>query len=187
MKPIDIHWQDSYGNTQLSNAGWDGDVSLIQKLLDAGADINAPSYKGHTALAQAAFNGKAEACRHLISRGANVNLGREETSETPLHCATVKKHSATIQVLLSGGADPNSRTKPGIITELLYCNVLTCGETPLHLAAAYCEIDDIRRLIEAGADLAAATEHGETAYQWAGKFWRGTEIYELLNPHRVKK
>ena len=155
---------------------------MIERLLGAGASINEPTYEDHTALAQAAFNGQADACRLLATNGADVNLGRKESGESPLHCATVKKHRAVVIALLEQGADANKTSRPGLITSLLYCDVLTCGESPLHYAAAYCDLKTIEILIKGGADKSLKTIYGEIPFQWAGRFWRNKEVRRILEP-----
>lgn len=67
-----------------------GNVSRLQELLKAGADVNAKDPSGVTALMEAVHAGKVEAVKFLISRGADVNAtaDRERTQITPLSVAS---------------------------------------------------------------------------------------------------
>ncbi len=58
-------------------------AELVQLLLDAGADLSAPTNRGNTALHIAAYKGHLEIVRLLLSRGADRNLknARGETAE----------------------------------------------------------------------------------------------------------
>lgn len=68
---------------RLHKAAAKGDVELIQRLLDHGADIDERGVWGHTPLMMAAWTGQAIVVAYLLSRGANSNLsvpGKMEVS-----------------------------------------------------------------------------------------------------------
>lgn len=69
-----------------------GNISRLQELLSAGADVNAKDSSGVTALMEAVHAGQVEAVKFLISRGADVNTtaDRDGVQITPLSVASEK-------------------------------------------------------------------------------------------------
>ena len=56
----------------------------------------------------------------------------------------------------------------------------TKGETPLHRAAAFGEVETIRLLIDAGAIVDAKDAYGDTPLSWASWYGRPTPILREL-------
>jgi hypothetical protein len=83
-------------------------------------------------------------------------------------------------VLLSHGADPNVATKPGVETGGFMRDCRTKGETPLHRAAAFGEVETIRLLIAAGAIIDAKDANGDTPLSWGSWYLRPTPILREL-------
>jgi len=86
-----------------------GDYSLIQEIINAGADINAPGYpKGETALAVAIQRGDARIFELLIDAGANANADTALIyGPTALEVASRHNDLSMVQFLLGLGADPD--------------------------------------------------------------------------------
>ncbi|KAF4162854.1 hypothetical protein CNMCM6936_001486 [Aspergillus lentulus] len=86
-----------------------GDIEICRILLEAGADLNAPSGPTGmrtTALHRASENNDAECARMLLEAGADPNLAVE--GETPLHTACYKSEALDIvNLLLQFGAYVN--------------------------------------------------------------------------------
>jgi palmitoyltransferase len=59
-------------------------------------------------------------------------------------------------------------------------DVRTCGETPLHRAAAFGDEEAIRLLLEAGAKIDAKDAHGDSPLSWASWHLRPDAILRLL-------
>ncbi|MEL6926913.1 MAG: ankyrin repeat domain-containing protein [Bacteroidota bacterium] len=66
-------------------------------------------------------------------------------------------------------------------------DVRTCGETPLHRAAAYADERTIQLLLDYGADRSAKDAHGDSPITWASRHLRPGRILALLayGEHRV--
>ena len=97
-----------------------GDVELLRRLLDAGADPNAFAPDGVTPLTLASFFKRSDAVRLLLDRGADVHLRarHEEFQVLPIHSAAADGGSPEIVgMLLDAGADPNAE-QPGGFTAL---------------------------------------------------------------------
>ena len=60
-------------NAQLIEAAKKGDKAEVERLLKAGADVNAKNNDGWTALMKASENGRKEVVEMLINAGADVN------------------------------------------------------------------------------------------------------------------
>lgn len=74
----------SEAESGMSMAAGDGQISILQFLLDHGAKVDAPSpLGGATPLMSAAANGKASAVKLLLDKGANVNATNDD-KQTPL-------------------------------------------------------------------------------------------------------
>eukprot|EP00512_Aurantiochytrium_limacinum_P013230 CAMPEP_0171568360 /NCGR_PEP_ID=MMETSP0961-20121227/1719_1 /TAXON_ID=87120 /ORGANISM="Aurantiochytrium limacinum, Strain ATCCMYA-1381" /LENGTH=923 /DNA_ID=CAMNT_0012122477 /DNA_START=60 /DNA_END=2831 /DNA_ORIENTATION=+ len=90
-----VRTTDAEGFSALQWAAAMGNCAAMERLLDAGADIDGQSTSGDTALHRAARFGREECIRSLVRvYGANVNL-RNEDDETPLDVAgfvSGKKH-----------------------------------------------------------------------------------------------
>jgi len=97
--------------TPFGLACMNGNARMIEKLLKAGADANAPlSVLGETPLMMAARTGNAEAVKILLDHGASVNAREKSKGHTALMWAAVESHPAVVKLLLEHSADPNIRS-----------------------------------------------------------------------------
>ncbi len=99
--------------TPLHLAAEGAHVSVVRVLLEAGADVRAiTTNTGVTPLhlAAKALNGVG-AVRELLQHGAPVNVPEASAGQTPLMFAASYGRVAAVRELLSGGADPASRTE----------------------------------------------------------------------------
>eukprot|EP00731_Ephydatia_muelleri_P014728 Em0008g448a len=81
----------------LRAASEDGDTSIVQKLLNEGADVNSRDILGRTALHVA---GNVETARALIAAGADLNA-KDEGSVAPSYFAVMQGRTAVAQELTS--------------------------------------------------------------------------------------
>ena len=136
-------------------------------------------------LCDAAFFGHWKTCDFLLNRGANANYQHPSNSESPLHCALCKAgrpyYYNVVRLLLESGADVNLATTPNMETGSFMRDVKTCGETPLHRAAAYSDVKTIELLLEHGANREKKDANGDTPLTWASKHLRPASILSLLS------
>jgi len=174
--------KDDNGVSLIQHCAYYGDVSAIRFLLAQGESL---SFLGDNfGLSLAAFHGHWRLCKFLLEKGANVNHPDPETGETPLHAALAKTdrlvYDRVLAVLLSHGANPNVATTPGVETGAFMRDCRTKGETPLHRAAAFGEVETIRLLKDAGAIMDAKDVNGDTPLSWASWYGRPTPILREL-------
>lgn len=128
----------SLGRTPLLQAQEEGMFEVVEKLLDAGADVGAVNKYMHTPLHRAAWNGLEENVRILIEHGADLSAQDNELW-TPLHAAVVNGTSKTCEYLIKGGSDLTIKDKNGM--------------SPLHMACRDAGRSDLARMmLEHGAD-----------------------------------
>jgi ankyrin repeat protein len=180
------------GAMPLQLASVNGNPAMIDLLLKAGVDANAPLSKyNDTALMLAARTGKPETVRVLLDHRADVNARETWGGTTPLMWAASEKHPAVVQMLVARGADVNAQSKivqppkrrgdgnmlgyaprdpkPGEKPESLIdgkdLNILTAsgGLTALMFAVREGDTDSAKILVEAGANLNAAAGDLSTA------------------------
>jgi len=173
-----------------------GDIREMERLIAAGAEVNAKDSNGRTPLHTAATYGQKEVAEQLISKGADVNA-KDSSGETPLHEAAYRDNKEVAALLISKGADVNAKDSSGEtplhkaayvgtkeVTELLISKGAdvnakdSSGETPLHMAAFSDQKDIAELLISKGADVNAKDSQGETPLHEAISSRK--EIAELL-------
>ncbi|KAF2135463.1 uncharacterized protein K452DRAFT_239329 [Aplosporella prunicola CBS 121167] len=97
-----------YSRTALQQAAESGNVDIVNRLLQAGADVNqAPAdWAGVTALQAAAIGGFLGIASKLLELGADVNAcGAENDGRTALEGAAEHGRIDMVQLLLNAGAD----------------------------------------------------------------------------------
>ena len=97
------------GWTPLHLAAFFGHRAAAERLLDAGADIQAISRNSltNTPVHAATAGGHTEVALLLIQRGANVNVA-DAGGHTPLHIAAENGNLPVVKALLERGADPHA-------------------------------------------------------------------------------
>ncbi|MGB9416541.1 MAG: ankyrin repeat domain-containing protein [Acidobacteriaceae bacterium] len=173
---------DANGVSLLQHCTYYGDVSAIRYLLAHGATLSALGED--LGLNGACFHGHWQLAQFLLEQGADANYTDLATGETPLHaalCTTERvAHNRVMRVLLAHGADPNRTTKPDVETGGFMRDVRTCGETPLHRAAAFGDAEAIKMLLDAGAKIDAKDAHGDSPLSWGSWHLRPDAILRLL-------
>lgn len=99
-------WVEELGQSALQNSAWgmiERAWSIVQILLQAGADPNSTMASGWSSLHIAARNGDAEIVRALIQHGANVTA-RLPDGNTALRWAQIQKHTDIEKILKEAGA-----------------------------------------------------------------------------------
>mmetsp|Transcript_25599 Transcript_25599/g.64250 ORF Transcript_25599/g.64250 Transcript_25599/m.64250 type:complete len:724 (+) Transcript_25599:66-2237(+) len=128
---IDPNQADSDGKDALFMAALNGNVSVVQRLLDRGAPVDGQDGSGKP-ISIATAHGHVDVMRLLISKGAKLNV-----CNPPLLHAISKGDVEWALELLAQGTDPNYLL-PGDRTFLWY-------------AASYGHLDITKALVERGA------------------------------------
>ncbi len=114
----DVTKADEQGMSPLALAAMiSQDEEIIELLVDAGADVNAPTADwGWTPLFWAAMNNtNPQIIKTLVEKGANVEERCVGIHSTPLIDAVVHNpSSAVVQALLDAGANPNAKDDKGL-------------------------------------------------------------------------
>ncbi|MBR5888343.1 MAG: ankyrin repeat domain-containing protein, partial [Akkermansia sp.] len=141
-------------------AAKNGETELVKLLITAGADVNKANEDGLTPLYCAADKGRTECVKLLIAAGADVNKA-EKFGRTPLCMAAWNGHTECVKLLLNA---------PGIDKS---------SHTPLSLAVMANDVNKLKHLLAAGADVNKADKEGATPLYWAA--YNGhTECMKLL-------
>lgn len=152
------------------DAALDGDIQTITAELAAGVDVNAASLNGQsqTALMLAAFNGHTELVSMLIDYGGDVNA-TDTASRTALMYASSGPFPEMVQLLIDKGAK---------------VNIIDSNEkwTALMFAAAEGQADNVKLLLENGADTILKDVDGDTAADFAVQKGH-TELAEMIRQY----
>ena len=161
----------------LPYASENGDISMMQLLIDEGADVNGRNAYGDTPLIYALGRKQIEAVKLLIKSGADVNQPNA-FGITPFMGVCAGDNIELVKLFAEHGGDPNlqfeDRTSsagkpPG-----------GGGVTALMMAAEYGTADIVKLLMDIGADKNLKDAEGLTALDCAKKSGDAA-IMSLLN------
>jgi ankyrin repeat protein len=128
LTPGLVEERGTNGNTLLNLAvslagkpGWEGGVSAIEALLEAGSDVNEANDRGWTPLHQAAYSNNPKIAEILLANGAALDMEAHGAGGTPLIAALFCGHREVADVLGRYGLAPgNLRAAAGLgIPELV--------------------------------------------------------------------
>lgn len=83
---FDINSKDSDGKAPLNYAAHNGNINVMNMLLENGADINVKDNLGRTPLHYAVDSGQNDAVNILLESGSDVNV-KDNLGRTPIHYA----------------------------------------------------------------------------------------------------
>ncbi|XP_071167340.1 ankycorbin-like isoform X2 [Mytilus edulis] len=141
-----------------------GHLSIIEKLLEYGADVNCLTIQGSTALQLACGSGHVKIVDRLIKAGAELNL-KDGQQLTALHHACMGCYHECVQVLLANGVDVSLGDQT--------------GRTPLFFAALSGQVEICKDLLDKGANINSLENNQMTPLMGAANRGR-KEVCELL-------
>jgi uncharacterized protein len=155
---VDVNAKDNEGWTALLLAADRDRASVVQTLVDRGADVNAKCdctgylSGGWTALMIAAREGQDDIARILVAKHADVNV-KNNLGRTALVTAAYEGRADVVRTLLDNGADVNAKD--------------IHGRTSLMEAALGGHVDVVQTLLQRGAHVHDRDVQGRTAMQLA--------------------
>lgn len=164
----DINARTRYGITPIYLAAQNGNADILAALLKAGASANEVYHEGETVLHTAARTGNPQAVELLLEAGAAVDAREEWHGQTPLMWAMAQKHVDLLPLLLKHGANVNAISnieewERQVTMEPRDKWLPPGGMSPLLFAAREGCIACIKPLVDAGANIDAATPKGITS------------------------
>ncbi|RLN60953.1 hypothetical protein BBJ28_00002667 [Nothophytophthora sp. Chile5] len=123
-------------------------VLIIERLIEAGAEIDSTEKRGLTPLMFMCSRGSLEGSATLLALGADVHRAAWSNGFSALEFAAQGGHTELVELCLSKGANPNARTLD--------------GDTSLHLASGIPSADIILRLLQGGGNPNLQNRYGQT-------------------------
>ena len=152
-----LNERDEKGYTQLNRAAYNGDVTMVKWLLDAGADPDIADNEGFTPLHSAVEQDHVGVTEVLLAYHADPDKACPN-GVSPLHEAATRNDFGSLRMLMDSGASVDA---------------VCPGGTPLANAVQFNAKDAMRVLLEYGASLDVAYErNGLTPLHWAAFFGR---------------
>lgn len=153
VKGCDVTLRDKDGNSALSLACWNGNIDIVNLILDhirilrtKRRDyqnlLDGPDYDGRTCLQIAATHGRMDIVKVLLSNGADINSVNPKSGRTVLHTACDDGQLSVVRYFLNKpDCDINAKAYDGS-TPFDLARAKGHGEVTLALAVAgvkYCE------------------------------------------------
>lgn len=152
------------GRPAILIAAANNNADIVNLLMVARADVNAPGIWGETALMVAVQNNNIPIIRILLNAGAD--LARRDAAGSTALCLSVRSGSPElVKLLVSSGADPNLPN--------------TSGETPLWLATEQDRPEIASILLSLGAKVSQKNKTGLTPLAVARRRKQATLIQIL--------
>ncbi|WP_353930655.1 ankyrin repeat domain-containing protein [Okeanomitos corallinicola TIOX110] len=140
--------------TALMKAISKNDISQVQKLIQAGANVNELDSNQDAPLVIAAYKGYHQIVKLLLEAGADVTAVDPGMKATALHAAAYAGRTEAAKLLIEYNIDIN---KQGPYN----------GYTALHDAIWQNNIDIVKLLLQANADLSILSQDGKTPLDFA--------------------
>jgi len=146
-----------------------GNIRVMVRLLELGANVDTKSSAGFHALSMATMHGKVEAMKLLLDHQANINLLDDyKQSSLCMACQFSKPEAA--RLLLSRGADVNLGTPPIIAACTRPCEGFFNDMTKYFLAHFWAfRLQIVRMLIDNQANVDICDEDEWTALMYASE------------------
>lgn len=141
----DLNKRNKKGETALFLAASSNCLEKVKMLLHFEADPNMANNDGCGPLGKAARNGNLPMIKSLLQNGADL----EKFKDAMLREAAKGGHQAIMQLLLNRGAAINGKST-------------SFGNTPLHKAARYRQLETVKFLLARGAKADAHNNKGDT-------------------------
>ncbi len=166
----DVNKSDANGTTPLMIAAAQTDIRVVAMLIKKGANVNVATtdryvydgetvYKGTTPLMTALAKGKTDTARWLIDNGADITA-QNENGISALTFAAAHGEADLLWRVLKMGADLEEAAKEDFTWE---GKPMFEGTTPLMAAAYTGNAENVKLLIEVGADVTVKDRVGRTA------------------------
>jgi len=110
--PANLDAPAAHGLTPLMRAALLGDVTTVEELLAAGAQVALRNHDGNNALWLACVSGRAEVVRKLVGAGIDLD-NRNEVGATALMYAASSGKDEMVRLLLELGADAKITNQDG--------------------------------------------------------------------------
>ncbi|XP_047580149.1 protein phosphatase 1 regulatory subunit 16A isoform X2 [Lutra lutra] len=174
------------------------DLEEVRQLLESGVSPDLANEDGLTALHQSCIDDFREMVQQLLEAGAKVNA-RDSESWTPLHAAATCGHLQLVELLIGWGADllavnadgnmpydlcEDERTLDCLETAMANSGITQDSIEGARALPELCMLEDIRGLLQAGADIDDPQDHGATLLHIAAASGFG-EAAVLLLEHRA--
>lgn len=165
----DVNIADNLGWTPLYQAAYNGEIEIVRRLLEKGADVDRVTSFQDTPLHGSITGNKPDITDMLIKAGCNVNRVNFK-NKLPLYTAIEKRaDNEIVRLLLEAGSETD------------VCESKS-GQSPLFVAVQQQLVDAIQLLINAGCDVNLANSEGNTPLSLACSLGNDV-IVELLLQH----
>lgn len=172
---------------------------------ETGGESLSEVWGGFYPLHTAALEGHDELVRFLVTEeGYDINIRRNTHQQTPLHIAVQSKSATMITLLMDLGADVAAADEDkdtalhiAVMNNLEACRALLShisgsgvkainlpggdGESPLHQACAWGNVEIVRLLVDKGADCHMRNTEGWTPLHTAASWGQSSVVTLLLD------
>lgn len=174
---VDKEFKDNEGRTALMHAAANGQVGILQALINAGVSIEATDNQGRTALMHAAINGKAGTLKALLKKGAKKSVQDNEGK-------TAKRHAEEQSSRQEDGNAPALRVlkeagRTSLSWKKKHDAAKEAGVTAM-LSVDEVDLDELKALIEKGADIHAKNNEGYSPAMLAAKHGHAAALQILI-------
>lgn len=168
--------------TALQMAAWQGNIDLLNRLYEKGADVNSVDKIGRCALYYAAHNGNTDVTEWLLRHGGQIDLkvGIYSCTKDLPHSSLTRSYLVGRKVRnhednLRRKSSKRNRNYASFQLPLPVC----WGRTPLHQAVKNNHADVVRVLVEGGADVNVKDERLITPLLLAGSAVNRDDLNEM--------